>query len=104
TPEAMPCSLVRISRTRQWVLTSTPARIACGQYVMSVEALAPCAQAGVQWPRLMQRALPSESLCAPVVSDGHQCQPSLFMALPIRGPESPSGCGGIGGWVSGESG
>jgi hypothetical protein len=26
------------------------------------------------------------------------------MALPISGPESPSGCGGIGGCVSGDSG
>jgi hypothetical protein len=26
------------------------------------------------------------------------------MALPIKGPESPSGCGGIGGRVSGERG
>jgi hypothetical protein len=43
-------------------------------------------------------------MVATVVSDGHQCQPSLFMALAISGPESPSGWGGIGGWVSGDSG
>ena len=40
-------------------LGPTPALIAAGQYVMSVLALAPCAQAGVQWPRLMHFALPS---------------------------------------------
>nr|WP_245284517.1 hypothetical protein [Bradyrhizobium sp. th.b2] len=26
------------------------------------------------------------------------------MALPISGPDRPSGCGGIGGWLSGDSG
>src|SRR5438128_4356516 len=43
-------------------------------------------------------------MVATVVSDGHQCQPSLFMALPMSGPDSPSGCGGIGGCVSGDIG
>jgi hypothetical protein len=41
---------------------------------------------------------------ATVVSDGHQCQPSLFMAVPMMAPDRPSGCGGIGGSVNGESG
>jgi hypothetical protein len=76
----MPCSLVVISRTRQRVRNSTPARMACGQYVMSVLALAPCAQPGVQWPRLMHGARPSYSVVAIALSDGHQCQPSLFIA------------------------
>src|ERR1700753_3771478 len=43
-------------------------------------------------------------MVATVVSDGHQCQPSLFMALPMIGPDNPSGCGGIGGCVNGERG
>jgi len=41
---------------------------------------------------------------ATVVSDGHQCQPSLFMAWPSSAPERPSGCGGIGGSVGGKAG
>jgi hypothetical protein len=41
---------------------------------------------------------------ATVVSDGHQCQPSSFMALPMIAPDNPSGCCGIGGYVSGDSG
>ncbi|MGY2934189.1 hypothetical protein ACVWZ6_003791 [Bradyrhizobium sp. GM6.1] len=43
-------------------------------------------------------------MVATVVSDGHQCQPSLFMVLPMIAPDNPIGCGGIGGCVSGESG
>ena len=54
--------------------------MACGQYVMSVLALAPCAQPGVQWPTLMHGARPSYSVVAIALSDGHQCQPNLFIA------------------------
>ncbi|MGY4369021.1 hypothetical protein ACVW1A_005086 [Bradyrhizobium sp. LB1.3] len=43
-------------------------------------------------------------MVATVVSDGHQCQPRSFMALPMMAPDKPSGCCGIGGCVSGESG
>jgi hypothetical protein len=32
-----------------------------------------------------------------VESDGHQCQPNWFIALPNRAPDLPSGKGGIGG-------
>src|ERR1700722_8000919 len=96
-PAAMPCSFVVISRTRHRGRSSTPARIASGQYVMSVLALAPCAQPGVQCPTLMQAARPSYSVVAMEVSDGHQCQPSLFIACAYRMPVLPSGIGGIGG-------
>src|SRR3954463_4069142 len=94
TPDAMPCSSVAISRTRQRVRNSTPARSARGQYVMSTLALAPCAHPGVQWPRLMHLARPSYSLVAIAMSDGHQCQPSLFIACAQRVPVLPSETGG----------
>ena len=64
---------------------------------MSVLAFAPWAQPGVQWPRLMQGARPSYSVVATVVSDGHQCQPSRFIARAQAMPVRPSGIGGIGG-------
>ena len=64
-------------------------------------AFAPCAQPGVQWPRLMHGARPSYSVVAIAVSDGHQCQPSLFIARAKRAPVLPSGSGGIGGWCGG---
>ena len=35
------------------------------------------------------------------VSDGHQCQPSLFIACANRVPLLPSGNGGIGGCFGG---
>src|SRR5258708_994653 len=95
TPDAMPCSFVLISRTRQCVRSSTRARSACGQYVMSALAFAPCAQPGVQWPRLMHLARPSYSVVATAISDGHQCQPSLFVAGAYRVPVLPGGTGGI---------
>src|SRR5215469_9019385 len=95
TPDAMSCSLTVISRTRQRVRSSTPARSACGQYVMSTLALAPCAQPGVQWPRLMHLARPSYSVVATAMSDGHQCHPNLFMARAYRVPVFPSGTGGM---------
>src|SRR5271155_988092 len=94
-PDAMPCALVVISRTRQRDRSSTPARIACGQYVMSVLAFAPWAQPGVQWPRLMHGARPSYSVVATAMSDGHQCQPSWFIARAYRVPVFPNGTGGI---------
>ena len=47
---------------------------------MSTLAFAPCAQPGVQWPRLMHFARPSYSVVATAISEGHQCQPSLFIA------------------------
>src|ERR1700684_3763722 len=97
----MPSGPVTISRTRQLVRSSTPARMACGQYVMSVLALAPWAHAGVQWPRLMHGARPSYSVVATEVSDGHQCQPSLFIACASRAPLLPKGSGGIGGCFGG---
>ena len=62
---------------------------------MSVLALAPWAQPGVQWPRLMHAARPSYSVVAMVVSDGHQCQPSLFRPVASLAPPLPSGSGGI---------
>jgi hypothetical protein len=68
---------------------------------MSVLALAPCVQAGVQWPRLMHGARPSYSTVATEVSDGHQCQPSLFIATANLVPLLPSGSGGIGGCFGG---
>ena len=43
-------------------------------------AFAPWAQPGVQCPRLMHGARPSYSVVAIAESDGHQCQPSLFIA------------------------
>ena len=68
---------------------------------MSVLAFAPCAQAGVQWPRWMQGARPSYSVVAIALSDGHQCQPSRFIVWPILAPLLPSGSGGIGGVCAG---
>ena len=68
---------------------------------MSVLALAPWVQAGVQWPRLMHGARPSYSVVATEVSDGHQCQPSLFIAWANLVPLLPSGSGGIGGCFGG---
>ena len=64
-------------------------------------ALAPCAQPGVQWPRLRQRPRPSYSTVAMALSEGHQCQPSLFIALASAWPDLPSGIGGIGGCLGG---
>jgi hypothetical protein len=61
---------------------------------MSVLALAPWAQPWPQWPRLMQGARPSYSREVMALSEGHQCQPSVFMALPITSPVRPSGSGG----------
>ena len=63
---------------------------------MSVLALAPSAQPGVQWPRFMQAARPSYSSVAMVASLGHQCQPSWLNALAHSAPERPSGSGFIG--------
>src|SRR5260370_27162868 len=100
----MPCSLVVISRTRQRVRSSTPARIAAGQYVMSVLALAPCAQPEVQWPRLMHGARPSHSTVAIALSEGHQCQPSLLSPRANVAPDLPSGSGGIIGSCGGYAG
>src|ERR1700729_3509199 len=97
----MPSGPVTISRTRQCVRNSTPTRIACGQYVMSVLAFAPCAQAGVQCARLMHGARPSYSVVAMALSDGHQCQPSWFIVLPIFAPDLPNGSGGMGGLCAG---
>src|ERR1700746_2096926 len=95
----MPCSLVVISRTRQRVRSSIPARMAAGQYVMSVLALAPCAQPDVQWPRLMHLSRPSYSTVVIALSDGHQCQPSLLSPRANVAPDLPSGSGGIiGSW------
>ena len=68
---------------------------------MSVLALAPWVQAGVQWPRLMHGARPSYSVVATAASDGHQCQPSRFIAWANRAPDLPSGSGGIGGCLGG---
>src|ERR1700755_1008793 len=90
----MPRSLVVISRTRQRVRNSTRARIGCGHQVMSTLAFAPCAQPGVQWPRLMHLARPLYSVVATEMSDGHQCQPSWFLAFAWRLPLLPSGTGG----------
>src|SRR4051794_16820301 len=39
-----------------------------------------------------------------VESEGHQCQPSWFMALPNLAPDLPSGSGGIGGCFGGLAG
>src|ERR1700745_4395393 len=103
-PDAMPCALVVISRTRQRVRNSTRARSACGQYVMSTLPLAPCAHPGVQWPRLMHLARPLYSVVAIEMSDGHQCQPSWFIACAKRVPDFPSGTGGMVGSVGGAGG
>jgi hypothetical protein len=67
---------------------------------MSVEPFAPCAQPGVQCPILMHAARPSHSRVAIAASLGHQCQPSRFIASPIRRPVRPIGSGGIGGFLS----
>src|ERR1700756_1922327 len=100
----MPFSLVVISRTRQRVRSSTPARMAAGQYVMSVLAFAPCAQPEVQWPRLMHCARPSYSTVVIALSEGHQCQPSLLSPRANVAPDLPSGSGGIIGSRGGEAG
>jgi hypothetical protein len=85
-----------ISRTRQWVLRRTPFRIATGQYVMSVEAFAPCAQPRRQVPALMHGARPSCSTVVMALSDGHQCQPSLLKPRASVSPSLPSVTGGSG--------
>jgi hypothetical protein len=49
----------------------------------------------------MQAARPSYSVVATVVSDGHQCQPSRFIAWAKRVPVLPSGIGGMPGFRGG---
>src|ERR1700739_2415702 len=61
---------------------------------MSTLALAPCAQPGVQWPRLIHLPRPSYSMVATAMSDGHQCQPSWLIARAYRVPVFPRGTGG----------
>src|SRR5690349_4562405 len=96
TPSTRPFAPTVISRTRQRVRTSTPRRIAGGQYVTSVLALAPCGQPTRQVPALMQGARPSCSWVAIALSDGHQCQPSLLNPFARVVPSLPSGTGGSG--------
>ena len=38
---------------------------------------------------------PSYSVVATAISDGHQCQPSLFIANAYRVPVFPNGTGGM---------
>ena len=52
----------------------------------------------------MHGARPSYSVVAIALSDGHQCQPSVFIAFAYRAPVLPSGSGGIGGCLGGYAG
>jgi len=100
----MPWSFTVISRTRQWVRSSTPSRTATGQYVTSVLPFAPWAQPVMQGPRLTQAARPACSWVAIALSEGHQCQPSLLKPRPRVSPILPRGTGGSGASLGGYAG
>src|SRR5512147_47838 len=92
----MPLASTVISRTRQWVSTRTPLRIAIGQYVTSLDPLAPCGHPMRHVPALMHAARPSYSAVVIALSDGHQCQSSRLKPHASVSPSFPSGTGGSG--------
>ena len=97
-PVARPSALVSIRRTRAPVTSRAPMAIALGQWVRSVEALAPSLQ-----PYWQVRALDARrggrrtGVELIELNSGHQCQPSFVWARASFSPALPMGSGGIGG-------
>src|SRR6188508_2311304 len=78
-PVARPSLLVSILRTRAPVISRAPSAIALGQWVWSVEALAPSLQPDWQVDRWTHGRRPSYGVELIELNSGHQCQPNLVM-------------------------
>ena len=95
-PVARPSAFVSMRRTRAPVTSRAPLAIALGQWVRSVEALAPSLQPDWQVDLWTHGRRPSYGAELIELNSGHQCQPSLVCARATLRPAAPIGSGGIG--------
>ena len=86
-----------ISRTVAFVTSSTPARCATGQCVMSTDPLAWSRHAFRHTPRWTHGLRFPYLRVAIAFGAGHQCQPSSLCAAATLRPAGPSGTAGSGG-------
>ena len=96
-PRAPPRPSISMRRTRAPVTRRAPAAIAPGQWVTSVDPLAPSLHPEPQVPRWTQACRPSRSADRIALYSGHQCQPSRACARARARPARPMGSGGSGG-------
>ena len=88
-PVARPLASVSIRRTRAPVTSRAPRAIAFGQWVRSVEALAPSLQPDWQVLRWTHGRRPSYGVELIELNSGHQCQPSFVCAAGDLQPGRP---------------
>ena len=88
-PVARPLASVSIRRTRAPVTSCAPCAIAFGQWVRSVDALAPSLQPDWQVLRWTHGRRPSYGAELIELNSGHQCQPSLVVAARDLQPGRP---------------
>src|SRR5580658_2790840 len=91
-PVARPALSTAISRKRARVFSSAPWRNALGQYVTSVDALAPIGQPNMHLPCRSHAGQSWYGCEIMALSETHQCQPSLSKARPIVSPRRQRRC------------
>jgi hypothetical protein len=96
-PVAKPWAFVSMRRTRAPVTSRAPRAIALGQWVRSVDALAPSLQPDWQVLRWTHGRRPSYGADRIAFDSGHQCQPRRECARATFSPPAPIGSGGSGG-------